>query len=268
MHPSCRVLELVGAPVLVFSDAASAAQAAADRIVSAIRVAVKDHGKAVLGLATGGTPVPVYERLVALYRVGELSFKDVITYNLDEYYPIQPFDPNSYRRYMQQHLFSHVDIGPNRAHVFDGTVSEAFAGKYAADFDDWIDQEGGLDLQLLGIGRNGHIGFNEPTELTVEQALSLPSRLVDLHPVTITDAAKDFGDESKVIRRALTVGVSTILASRSVLILALGANKADAVARALTGPMAAHSPASLLQSIPGKVTWITDELAVSKLESR
>jgi glucosamine-6-phosphate deaminase len=210
--------------------------------------------------------VPVYERLVGLHRAGGLSFSEVTTFNLDEYYPIQPFDPNSYRRYMHDHLFGQVDLSPNRAHVFDGTVPEDFAAQYAAEFDHWIEHEGGLDLQLLGIGRNGHIGFNEPSGLTVEQALSLPSRLVDLHTVTIADAVKDFGDESRVIRRALTLGISTILSSRSVLVLALGASKADPVAKALTGPMAAQCPSSLLQSIPGKVTWIIDEPAASKLD--
>jgi glucosamine-6-phosphate deaminase len=187
------------------------------------------------------------------------------SYNLDEYYPIHPSDPSSYRRYMYEHLFGHVDIPANRCHVFDGTVPEAFAANHAAEFDHWIEAEGGLDVQLLGLGRNGHIGFNEPSGLTVEQALTLPSRLVDLHTTTVADAVKDFGSEASVIRRALTLGIATILASRSVLILALGANKNQAVLEALSGPMTAHCPASLLQSIPGKVTWILDEAAGKNL---
>jgi glucosamine-6-phosphate deaminase len=262
-----RVLDLAGASVLVFPDADSAAQAAASQIASTVHQAIRERGQAVLGLATGGTPVLVYERLVALHRAGELSFEDVTTYNLDEYYPIQPFDQNSYRYYMHKHLFSHINLAPNRAHLLDGTVPEAFAAESAAEFDRWIASDGGLDLQLLGIGRNGHIGFNEPSGLTVEQSLSLPSRLVDLHPITIVDAAKDFGDESKVIRRALTMGVATILAARSVLILAFGAGKAGPVAEALTGPICSQCPASLLQSIPGKVTWMIDEPAAAGLAS-
>ena len=134
-----------------------------------------------LGLATGKTPLPVYDRLVALHKAGELSFANVSTYNLDEYYPVKPADPDSYRAYMDRHLFDHVDLQANRAHLFDGTVPESFVAEHAASFDRWIQAEGGLDLQLLGIGRNGHIGFNEPSHLTVEQACKLPSRLMPLH---------------------------------------------------------------------------------------
>ena len=111
--------------------------------------------------------------LVALHRAGELSFRNVVTYNLDEYYPIQPLDPKSYRSYMHRHLFSHVDLPANHAHFLDGTVPEAFVAEHAAQFDQWIEADGGLDLQLLGIGRNGHIGFNEPSELSVAEALAV-----------------------------------------------------------------------------------------------
>jgi len=265
MSAPARALELAGASVLVFEDAASACRHAADRIAGVIRDAVGLRGKAVLGLATGGTPIPIYDRLVALYQAGELSFADVSTYNLDEYYPIHPSDPNSYRAYMHRHLFGRVDIAPNRAHVLDGTVPDSFADAHAAEFDRWIAADGGLDLQLLGIGRNGHIGFNEPTNLPLETALNLPTRLVDLHPVTVADAAKDFGGESRVVPRALTVGVAPILAARSILILALGAGKAEAVTRALTGPMTPSLPASLLQSAPGRVTWMLDAAAARGL---
>ena len=219
-----------------------------------------------LGLATGGTPIPVYERLVELHRAGELAFARVATYNLDEYYPIGPLDPNSYHRYMHRHLFDHVDIGPNRAHVLDGTVPEAFAAEHAAAFERWIAADGGLDLQLLGIGRNGHIGFNEPSDLPVADALRLPTRLVNLHPITVADAAKDFGGADRVIPRALTLGVGPILAARALLLVAIGPNKAEIVARALTGPMTAHVPASLLKAAPGKVTWLLDEAAAGGLE--
>ena len=153
---------------------------------------------------------------------GTLSFRDVTTYNLDEYYPISPVHPRSYRVYMHRHLFGCVDIAPHRAHMLDGTVPEAFAGSAAAQFDRWIEADGGLDLQLLGIGRNGHIGFNEPSDMEVADALRLPTRLVELHPVTRADAAREFGSEDAVIPRALTMGVATILAARSIVILATG----------------------------------------------
>lgn len=261
-----RVMELAGAQVQVFADAPTASEAAADHIARLILDRAETAGKAVLGLATGATPVAVYARLVERHRAGTLPFGRVVSYNLDEYYPISPLDPNSYRAYMHQHLFAHVDIPAHQAHVLDGSVPEAFAAEQAAAFDRWIEAEGGLDLQLLGIGRNGHIGFNEPTDLTVEQAIALPTRMVSLHPTTVADAVKDFGGvEAAVPRRALTVGVGPILAARSILVLAFGPNKADAVARSLTGPMTAQVPGSLLQSAAGKVTWLIDEAAAAGL---
>lgn len=267
MAEAARVLEFDGASVLVFEDAESACREAAERIAGVVRAAVGTRGKAVLGLATGGTPVAVYARLVALHRAGKLSFADVSTYNLDEYYPIAPSDPKSYRVYMHEHLFGHVDVAPNRAHVLDGTVPEAFATAHAAEFDRWIAAEGGLDLQLLGIGRNGHIGFNEPSDLPLNTALTLPTRLVALDPVTVADAARDFGDESLVVRRALTVGVASILAARSILVLALGPHKADAVARALRGPITPALPASLLRASAGRVAWMLDKEAARGVAS-
>ncbi|HLH27345.1 MAG TPA: glucosamine-6-phosphate deaminase, partial [Acidimicrobiales bacterium] len=223
-------------------------------------------GRAVLGLATGSTPESVYARLVRRHQAGALSFRDVTTYNLDEYYPISPLDPRSYRSYMHRHLFGRVDLAPHRAHLLDGTVPERFVAEHAAEFERWIEADGGLDVQLLGIGRNGHIGFNEPSDLEVAEALRLRTRLVDLHPVTRTDAAaREFGSEDAVIPRALTMGVATILAARSILVLATGAHKAEVVAAALTGPMTASVPASLLQSVAPKVIWILDEAAARAL---
>jgi glucosamine-6-phosphate deaminase len=259
-----HVFEFAGASVLVFADARSATDAAADRISQKLRVPFADLGGR-LGLATGSTPIPVYERLVAWHRTGEVSFRNAVTFNLDEYYPISPLDPQSYRSYMHRHLFAHVDLAPNHAHVLDGTVPLDFVDKHAADFDHWIDEDGGLDLQLLGIGRNGHIGFNEPCDLPVAEALALPTRLVELHPITRADAARDFGGEPFVPRRALTVGIAPILAARAILMLALGSAKADVVARALTGPVTAKVPASLLQTVAPKVTWFLDPAAASAL---
>ncbi len=265
--PIPRVLHLAGATIQVFPNAASASRYAAKQIASVIREAMRTRGKAVLGLATGSTPVLIYEHLVRLHKTGRLYFSNVTTYNLDEYYPIEPTDSNSYRNYMQRHLFGLVDLAPNRAHVLDGTVPEAFVARHAAEYDRWIEADGGLDAQLLGIGRNGHIGFNEPSDRPVEEARKLPTRLVDLHPVTIADAAKDFGfgGEAKVIRRALTVGVAPILAARSIVVVALGASKAEAVRLALEGPITSRLPASLLQSVPGKVVWFLDEDAAKAL---
>lgn len=260
-----RVFPLAGATIQVFPDAGSAARAAADQLASVIHEALRVRGRAVLGLATGGTPIPIYEHLVTLHRAGRLGFSNVTTYNLDEYYPIPPTDPNSYRNYMQRHLFGLVDIAPNRAHLLDGTVPEAFASRHAAEYDRWIEADGGLDAQLLGIGRNGHIGFNEPSDRPIQEVRTLPTRLVALHPVTIEDAAKDFGGEGRVIRRALTMGVGPILAARSIVVVALGASKAEAVDQALRGPICSRVPASLLQSVPGKVAWFLDADAAKNL---
>jgi glucosamine-6-phosphate deaminase len=260
-----RILDVSGASIQVFADAPTACRAAAGRMAGALRAAVTRRGRAVLGLATGASPERVYAELVARHRAGGLSFADAVTYNLDEYYPVGPLDPNSYRAYMHRHLFGHVDLAPNRAHVLDGTVPEAFVAAHAAAFDRWIAADGGLDLQLLGIGRNGHVGFNEPSELPLAEALALPSRLVELHPVTRADAATDFGSEALVPRRALTVGMATILAARAILVLAFGPSKAEAVARSLTGPMTAEVPGSLLRKAPGRVTWMLDAEAAREL---
>jgi glucosamine-6-phosphate deaminase len=265
MSKPIRRLELAGAEVEVFDDPAAACVEAAHNIAVSIRFCTTIRKKLVLGLATGATPEPVYARLVKEFQAGSLSFEDVSTYNLDEYYPMGPLDPNSYRSYMHRHLFSHVDLAPNRSHVLDGTVPEAFVSDHAAEFDRWIRAEGGIDVQLLGIGRNGHIGFNEPTDLDVEQAVSLPTRLIELHPTTIEDAAKDFQGEEYVPRRALTMGVASILAARSILVLAFGERKAPAVARSLRGPITAEVPGSLLQTVPGKVTWLIDREAASEI---
>jgi glucosamine-6-phosphate deaminase len=265
MAARVRELHHAGASILVFATAASVCRAAADRLAGALRAAVAARGRAVLGLATGATPKAVYRRLVELHQAGELSLAHATTYNLDEYYPISPCDPLSYRAYMHEHLFRHVDLPPNHAHLLDGTIPEWAIPEQTAQFDRWIAADGGLDVQLLGIGRNGHIAFNEPSNLPVEEALKLPTRLVELHPITRADAARDFGGIARVIPHALTMGVAPILAARSILVLALGTSKAEVVARSLHQPMTAAVPASLLQAAPGKVTWMLDEEAARGL---
>ncbi len=167
---------------------------------------------------------------------------------------------------MHRHLFEHVDLKPNHAHVLDGTVPIFSVPGHASAFDRWIEIDGGLDLQLLGIGRNGHIGFNEPSDtLTAEEAIHLPTRLVELHPTTVRDAAKDFGREGLVPRLALTMGIAPILAARSILVVALGPHKAEAVARSIRGEVTPLVPASLLRLAAGPVTWILDEAAAAQL---
>ncbi len=266
MTPAGRVLERAGMSVLVCPDDVSTSRLAAERLVELMQGAEARRGRAVIGLATGSTPERIYAQLVEWHRSHRLSFRHVTSYNLDEYYPISPFDPRSYRSYMHRTLFSHVDIAPDRAHVFDSTVPEEFAPAHAGEFEHWIEADGGLDVQLLGIGRNGHIAFNEPSDLTVAEALRLPARIVELHSVTRATAAADFGGLDRVIPRALTLGTAAILAARSIVIVATGFSKADVVARALQGPMNAQLPASLLQAVAQKVVWLLDDAAASKLD--
>lgn len=266
MPQPTRQFESRAGAVCIFESPGQACEAAADRIAAVLLSAARASRKAVLGLATGSTPIAVYKRLVEQHRHGALSFSHVHTYNLDEFYPISPTDPNSYRAYMQRHLFDHVGIPPNQTHVLDGTVPERAVAEHCQQFERWMEADGGLDLQLLGIGRNGHIGFNEPCDLPLEEALCLRTRLVSLHPVTTADAAKDFGgSQERVPRHALTLGVAPILAARSILILALGRNKTEAVARALEGNPNAELPASLLQTVAAKVRWYLDEEAAAAL---
>jgi glucosamine-6-phosphate deaminase len=260
-----RWIQLGGMEVRVYQNAVAASIAAADMLVEALLRARTERDRAVLGLATGTTPQSVYAQLVHRHQAGGLSFRNVSTYNLDEYYPISPLDPRSYRAYMHRHLFSQVDLVPHRAHVLDGTVPEAFAAAHAAEFDRWIEADGGLDFQLLGIGRNGHIGFNEPSNLSVADALRLPTRVVELHPITRADAAQEFGGDDLVVPRAMTMGVAPILSARSILVLAVGAHKAEIVASAVTGPITAQLPASLLRAVSEKVVWILDAPAAAGL---
>jgi glucosamine-6-phosphate deaminase len=252
--------------VRVFDSADQACEVAALRIAQVVRSRTDEGWDAVLGLATGGTPIRVYRRLVALHREANLSFRGVRTFNLDEYYPISPLDSNSYRRYMHEHLFDHVDIAANRAHVLDGTIPDEFAAEHCAAFDRWIVTAGGVDLQLLGIGRNGHIGFNEPSDLTLSEALDLPTRRVHLHRVTRADAARDFGgDESRVPLEALTLGLAPILSAREIVVLAFGSSKTEAVAAAVRGPITPALPASLLRTVGSKVTLLLDQTAAADL---
>jgi glucosamine-6-phosphate deaminase len=260
-----RTIAHSAARVEVHHDARDACRAAADRIATAIGHAVESRGLATLGLATGATPIHVYADLVARQRTGTLSFRSVATYNLDEYYPISPCDPRSYRMFMHRQLFSQVDLPANRAHVLDGSVPEGAVEAHAREFDRWIAADGGLDLQLLGIGRNGHIGFNEPMDLPAAEALRLPTRMIRLAAETRTLYADEFGGHDRVPERALTVGVAPILAARSILVLAFGPAKAEPVALSLTGPMTAAVPGSLLQAAPGRVTWLLDEEAAGLL---
>ena len=195
-----------------------------------------------LGLATGSTPVGIYDELVRLHREENLSLANVITFNLDEYYPMQPYELQSYVRFMREHLFDHVDIKPEHLHVPDGTLARSEITDFCRDYEARIAEAGGIDIQILGIGRTGHIGFNEPGS-----GKDSRTRLITLDAVTRTDAASDFFGEEYVPRQAITMGVGTILDARQIIMLAFGEHKSHIIARAVEGETTASVAASFLQ---------------------
>ena len=212
----------------------------------------------VLGLATGSTPEGAYKYLVDWYKQGMLSFKDVLSVNLDEYVGLAPTHDQSYRYFMQTNLFDHVDIVPENTNVPNGQAADAAAE--CARYEDVVKALGYADLQLLGMGRNGHIGFNEPCD-----HFPVATHLVDLTQSTIEANARFFASADDVPKQALTMGIGTIMHARSILVVASGADKADAVAKTVSGPVTPNVPASILQLHPN-VTIIGDEAALSGLK--
>ncbi len=212
----------------------------------------------VLGLATGSTPIGTYEELVRLYKAGEIDFKDVVTFNLDEYYPISPENPQSYHYFMNQHLFSKVNIAPENIHILDGETKHA--EKECSTFDEQIENCGGIDLQILGIGRNGHIGFNEP-----DDALNTSTHITDLTSSTIEANARFFDSIESVPKQALTMGIATILKSRKIILLANGREKYEAVSQLLTEEIDTEVPATMLKVHPD-VVLICDREAYENVD--
>ena len=229
-------------PLAVFPSSKAASQAVARDIAALIRTRAAEKRTAVLGLATGSTPLGLYAELVRLHREEGLSFKNVVTFNLDEYYPIQPSNPRSYRHFMQSHLFDHVDIPAANTNVPDGTVPAGSVDAHCQEYEERIRAAGGIDFQILGIGRTGHIGFNEPGS-----ARRSRTRMVTLDSLTRRDAAGDFGGEENTPHRAITMGVRTILEARRVVLMAWGQHKAEIVREAAEGPVTPQVTASFLQ---------------------
>ena len=211
----------------------------------------------VLGLATGSTPVGAYKCLADWCKQGLISFKDVLSVNLDEYKGLSPEHDQSYRYFMQQNLFNHVDIRPENTRVPNGLAADP--QEECAQYDAYIRSLGYADLQLLGLGRNGHIGFNEPGGSFIKE-----THVVDLTESTIDANARFFASADDVPRQALTMGVGCIMAARRVLVVASGADKADAVYNVVCGPIAPSCPGSILQ-LHKDVVLVADEAALSKL---
>jgi glucosamine-6-phosphate deaminase len=216
----------------------------------------------VLGLATGSTPTRLYEELVRLHQQEGLSFQNVITFNLDEYFPMSPDSLQSYVRFMREYLFDHVDIPAANVHIPDGTVPVGNVAEFCRRYEEQIREAGGVDLQILGIGRTGHIGFNEPGSGAASR-----TRLITLDHITRTDAASDFYGEENVPRRAITMGVGTILEAHEIVLLAWGEGKAAVVKRMVEGDMTDSVPATYLQKHPN-VRVILDEAAGAELSTR
>jgi glucosamine-6-phosphate deaminase len=246
-------------PVTIYPDANVASVAVANRIAALIRAKDAKSEKTVLGLATGVTPIGVYNELVRLHREENLSFKNVITFNLDEYYPMQPTAVQSYVTFMNQNLFDLIDIDRANIHIPDGTLNQEDIAAFCVNYEKQIEELGGLDLQILGIGRTGHIGFNEPGS-----APNSGTRLVTLDDLTRTDASRDFGGKANVPSKAITMGIGTIFKAREIILMAWSAKKAPIVKKAVEGEMSGEVPATYLQ-LSDNVEFVLDEAAASEL---
>ena len=229
-------------PTVVVPEHDDLALLLADRVIQVIARETAAKGQCVLGLATGSTPLGIYRELIRRHQAGEVDFSRVVTFNLDEYYPMPADSPHSYRRYMWENLFAFVNVRPENVHVPDGSVPRERLAEHCEAYERAITEAGGIDFQLLGIGKSGHIGFNEPGS-------SQDSRtsLAILDTVTRKDAAADFFGEDNVPREAITMGVATILDAREIALIATGEHKADIVARAVEGEVSQDVAATFLQ---------------------
>lgn len=236
--------------ILKFRNEEDFAQTGANLIASLLQ----SNPKAVLGLATGSSPVGVYAKLVEMHRKGNVSFAKASSYNLDEYVGLPADHPQSYRSFMNEHLFNHIDIDLTRTHVPNGNAADLTAECLA--YDKMLEDNGPVDLQILGIGSNGHIGFNEP-----DASLSSGTHVVDLLEETLEANARFFDRLEDVPRQAVTMGIGGILKARQIVLLVRGEEKAEAVKNALEGPITTQCPASLLQSHPNVVVLLDEGAA-------
>ena len=246
-------------PVTVYDNQQEASVAVAQRIAKLIESKTAAGEKTVLGLATGVTPINVYAELVRLHQKEGLTFKNVITFNLDEYYPMQPNAAQSYVTFMNENLFSHVDIDKKNVHIPDGTLDQDAVAAFCLEYEKKITALGGLDLQILGIGRTGHIGFNEPGS-----APNSGTRLVTLDDLTRNDASRDFGGKQNVPTKAITMGIGTIFKAREIILMAWSQKKAPIIKKAVEGEMSGEVPATYLQ-LSDNVEFVLDAPAASSL---
>ena len=257
--PSSGAVSTERVPVSVYSSSSHASVAVAREIAELILEHQRAGRSAVLGLATGSTPQGVYTELVRLHREEGLSFSNVVSFNLDEYWPMDPKELQSYRRFMGEYLFDLVDIDPANVHIPDGTIERDEIAGFCQRYEEQIVEAGGIDIQLLGIGRTGHIGFNEPGSPRESR-----TRLITLDRVTRADAASDFFGEHNVPRKAITMGVGSILDSRRVILMAFGEHKAPIVRQAVEEQVSASVSGSYLQEHPN-ARFVLDEAAAAEL---
>ena len=262
MNPQKNNIDLTDSfekvPVKIFEDS-TAGSAFVARQISDLIIEKKKKGEdCVLGLATGATPISLYAELVRLHKEESLSFKNVITFNLDEYYPLEREALQSYWSFMHRHLFNHIDIDPSNIHMPNGSIAKEDVKKHCLKYEHLIDAVGGIDLQILGIGNNGHIGFNEPGS-----SIFSKTRMVSLDNITRIANAYEFQNISQVPRMAITMGVSTILKSKKILLMAWGM-KAPIVAKSVEGHLTEQIPASILQQ-HNDCTFVIDENAAAEL---
>jgi len=246
-------------PVKIYPDLKTGSKAVAKQIADFIREKQKKKEKCVLGLATGSTPKTLYAELVRMHKEEKLSFKNVIAFNLDQYYPISSDALQSYQRFMKVNLFNHIDIDPKNTHIPNGEIKKEDIKEHCRQYEKMIEDAGGIELQILGIGINGHIGFNEPGS-----SIHSKTRLISLDNSTRIANAYEFANISEVPRLAITMGIGEILKAKKIILMAWGPSKAPVIKESVEEDHTDHVPASLLQS-HDDVTFFVDEAAASEL---
>ena len=244
---------------IIHENSQEASYYVAQEIISLVSQRQKEGKKMVLGLATGSTPIKVYDYLVQAHKEQGVSFSNVISFNLDEYFPMHSESIHSYVRFMREHLFDHLDIPNNQIHIPDGQQNKESVRAFCQNYEQKIIDAGGIDIQILGIGRTGHIGFNEPGS-----SLKSKTRLVRLDRITRLDAASDFFGKENVPSKAITMGVGTIMGAKRIILMAWGEGKANIIKQAVEGPIQESVPATFLQNHQN-CDFIIDRAAATSL---
>ena len=247
-------------PVQIYETADEAVKAVAREIVDLVQTKAASSEKCVLGLATGVSPIKLYQELVRMHREEGVSFRNVVTFNLDEYLPMPKESEQSYHYFMHHHLFDHIDIDPKNIHIPDGTLEGDEIDKFCRNYEKAIEAAGGIDLQILGIGRTGHIGFNEPCDSFPQDV-----HVVDLTESTIEANKRFFASADDVPKQAYTMGVGTILRAKAILLVVSGKDKAEALNAVVNGPITPQVPGSVLRLHPN-VIIVADEDALSEMK--